>query len=187
MAEVYREKLKDPQAALDLFRAWLKVQRERLSDTDSEGPIDLAALYDEMLHDRAAAKELLDRAWKIAPGSGPVAEAYRTRGYQLDKDVWVEISPAATSGATPVEPATPATILGGGLRGKTTDEVVRQIGSKPDRKVLCGTKGQVIEQWIFHLPGQNKDRYVNFLRAAGDLQPRVISDYSLPGVLGVRK
>ncbi|QEH34324.1 hypothetical protein OJF2_28600 [Aquisphaera giovannonii] len=186
MAEVYREKLKDPQAAQDLLRSWLKIRRDRLSDTDAEGPVDLAGLYDEMLQDRAGAKELLDRAWKIAPGSQAIAEAFRTRGYQLEKDRWVDL-PSATTAPTQAEPA-PAPVLGGGLRGKTTDEVSRQIGSRPDRKARCATKGQIVEQWIFHLPGQEKDRYVNFLRSAGDLQPRVISDYTLPrGPGGIRK
>ncbi|WP_165220278.1 hypothetical protein [Aquisphaera insulae] len=187
MAAIYRDRLNDPRAAQELLRAWLRIRRDRLSETDADGPVELASLYEEMLQDRTAAKELLDRAWKIAPGTNAIAEAFRTRGYRLDKDQWVELSATAPTENPSPNPA-PAAGLGGGLRGKSTDEVLRQIGSKPDSKVLCGTRGQVVEQWIFHLPGQNKDRYVNFLRSAGDLRPHVISDYTLPRpAVGMRK
>ena len=53
----------------------------------------LAALYDELLQDRSAARELLERAWKNDPGSKEVAEAFRTRGYHRVKDQWVDTTP----------------------------------------------------------------------------------------------
>jgi hypothetical protein len=180
MGRSYREKLRNAQAELDLYRSWLKVQRDRLSDTDAEGPIDLAPLYEELLQDRAAAKELLERAWKIEPGSKAVAEALRTRGYERVGDRWVEAAPAgpAAQPGTEREGDSPKPLSSRGLRGRTPEEVVQQIGSKPDRKVFSGTKGQLIEQWIFLLP-QNRVRFVNFLRTPGDIHPRVVSDYDL--------
>ncbi len=54
------------------------------------------------------------------------------------------------------------------------------MASKPEEKVISGTKGQVIEQWIFLVPNQNQVRYINFLHTPGELLPRVVSDYFLP-------
>ncbi len=183
LAQAYREKLKDPQAALELNRNWLKIQRDRLSETDAEGPVALAVLYEDLLQDRGAAGELLERAWKIDPGSKEVAEAFRTRGYRRVKDQWVDAAPTTAAGETSSpgaesprpEPSSPQ-----GLRGKTPDEVSRLMASKPEGQVISGTKGQVIEQWIFLVPNQNQVRYVNFLHTPGELLPRVVSDYFLP-------
>jgi hypothetical protein len=66
------------------------------------------------------------------------------------------------------------------LRGKTPDEVSQLMASKPEGKVISGTKGQIIEQWIFLVPNQSQVRYVNFLHTPGELLPRVVSDYFLP-------
>ena len=96
--QAYREKLHNPQAANDFCRKWLKFQRDRLSETDAEGPVTLAAQYEELLQDRATARELLVRAWKIDPGSKEVAEALRIRGYRRVKDEWVEATPGAAAG-----------------------------------------------------------------------------------------
>ena len=100
LAQAYREKLKDLQAALELYGNWLKIQRDRLSETDAEGPVTLAALYEDLLQDRGAARELLERAWKIDPGSKEVAEAFRTRGYRHVKDQWVDAAPTTAAGET---------------------------------------------------------------------------------------
>jgi hypothetical protein len=184
IAQAYQEKLHNPNAALELYRNWLKIRRDRLSDTDAEGPLGLAALYEELLQDKTTARDLLERAWKIDPSSKEVAEAFRTRGYRLVKDHWVEemptaASPAAnSSGDEPPTPARPGSGLG--LRGMSPEEVLLQIRTKPDRKVFSGTKGQLIEQWIFLVPNQRQVRLVNFRRTPADLQPRVISDYFLP-------
>jgi len=183
LAQAIREKLKDPQAALELDRNWLKIQRDRLSETDAEGPVALAALYEDLLQDRAAARELLERAWKIDPGSKEVAEAFRTRGYRRVKDQWVEAAPTTAAGETnsPTaagsrpEPSSPQ-----GLRGKTPDEVSQLMASKPEGKVISGTRGQIIEQWIFLVPNQSQVRYVNLLHIPGEILPRVVSDYFLP-------
>jgi hypothetical protein len=176
MGRAFRDKLHDQQAELEFYRTWLKNQREKLSDTDADGPVDLAGQYEELLQDRTTAKALLDRAWKIDPGSKQIAEAFRTRGYERKGDQWVDAVPG--SGATDQAAAKDdgSEPLSRGLRGRTPEEVIQQLGSKPDGKVLSATKGQLIEQWIFHLPGR-RDRYVNFLRTPGDVQPRVVSDH----------
>ena len=54
------------------------------------------------------------------------------------------------------------------------------MASKPEAKVISGTKGQVLEQWIFLVPNQSQVRYVNFLHTPGELVPRVVADYFLP-------
>ncbi len=185
MAWNYREKLQNPRAAVELYRNWLKVRRDRLSPTDAEGPVALAALYEELLQDRSTARELLERAWKIDPGSKEVVEAFRSRGYRRVKDGWVEEAPTTASGESAPSAAgavatPPRPVSAQGLRGMTPEEVAQQVRSKPDRKVLSGTRGQLIEQWIFRVPNQNQVRYINFLHSQGD-QPRVIADYFLPG------
>ncbi len=183
LAQAYRERLKDPQKAVELYRGWLKIQRDKLSETDAEGPVALASLYDELVEDRSAAKELLERAWKIDPGSKEVAEAFRTRGYRRVKDQWLDDTPTTANGAGSTAGGNSAraeAFATGGLRGKTPDEVSQLMASKPDAKVISGTKGQLIEQWIFLVPNQSQVRFVNFRHTPGELLPRVVSDYFLP-------
>jgi hypothetical protein len=185
MGQAYRLKLDNPGAELELYRRWLKVQRDRLSDTDAEGPIALAGLYDELLHDRTTARELLQRAWKIDPTSKEVAEAFLTRGYRRVKDDWVEGTPSAPArdgSSEGVLAPRSETIPSQSLRGKTPEEVIQKIGLKPDRKTYSGSKGQLIEQWIFVVDARQV-RYVNFLRSPDELFPRVVSDYFLPRAL----
>jgi tetratricopeptide (TPR) repeat protein len=185
IAETYRNKLQNPQAALELYRDWLKSQRERLSDTDAEGPVSLAGLYEELLQDRLTAKELLDRAWKNDPGSKEVAEAFRVRGYRKVKDDWVEAIPGrgaedqSGKGKDEAERARALTEPSHSLRGKVPEEVILQLGSKPDRKTFSASKGQLIEQWIF-VADTRRLRFVNFLHTPGDLKPRVVADYFVP-------
>jgi hypothetical protein len=185
IAQTYRDKLHNPERALGLYRDWLKAQRAKLSETDAEGPLDLASLYEELLQDRTASRELLERAWKIDPGSKQIAEAFRARGYRRVKDQWVEESSSTAAGEPGKEKeggTSPAPAGSGrGLRGMTPDEVSQQLRSAPDRKVYSGTKGQLVEQWIYRSPIQRGWRYVNFLRVAGDLHPRVVSDYTISG------
>jgi tetratricopeptide (TPR) repeat protein len=183
LAQTYKEKLRNIPAALELYRSWLKAQRDKLSETDAEGPLALAALYDELLLDRAEARKMLERAWKVDPGSKDVAEAFRTRGYRRVDDQWVDDAPTAAgaeTGLAATEPPRSELPSVRGLRGKTPDEVSRLMASKPDGKVISGTKGQIIEQWIFLVPNQSQVRFVNFLYTPGELLPRVISDFFLP-------
>lgn len=182
IAQRYREKLRNPQSALELYRDWLKLRRERLSDTDSEGHQSLAVLYEELLQDRSTAIDLLRKAWKIEPGSKEVAEAFRARGYRRVGDEWLASNPAAETGDPASSEASQAARLAldssSSLRGKTPEEVAQKLGAKPNRKAYSGTKGQLIEQWIYH--ESTKDHFISFLLTPGDLKPRVIGDYFLP-------
>jgi hypothetical protein len=65
-----------------------------------------------------------------------------------------------------------------GLRGLTPDEVRARLGRKADRISKIGTRGQLIEQWIFL--DTRQVRFVNLLHAPGELKPRVIADFVLP-------
>ena len=126
---------------------------------------------------------MLERAWKIDPGSKEVAEAFRTRGYRRVKDQWLDDAPTTANGAESAAGGNSAraeAAASGGLRGKTPDEVSQLMASKPDAKVISGTKGQLIEQWIFLVPNQSQVRFVNFRHTPGELMPRVVSDYFLP-------
>ncbi|MGO9600248.1 MAG: hypothetical protein ACLP7Q_19870 [Isosphaeraceae bacterium] len=182
VAGLCRDRLQDPGRARELCHDWLEIRKQKLSPTDAEGPVALAALYEDLLEDRAAARELLARAWKIDPWNKEVAEAFRTRGYHLVKNHWIESEPAmpdASDRLGSASAAQPELVNLQGLKGKTPEEVSQLIASRPDRKVYCATRGQLIEQWIF-LVNDRQVRFVNFLCAAGELQPRVIADYSLP-------
>ena len=123
------------------------------------------------------------RAWKIDPGSKEVAEALRTRGYRRVKDEWVEASPGAApeaaanpGGADSQRPGAATTQVGCGAR--RSRRPAGRLGGEPERKSFSGTKGQLIEQWMFLEPG--RVHYVNFLHTPGEVQPRVVSDYFLP-------
>ena len=182
VVQTYRDKLHNPQTALELYRDWLKLRRERLSDTDAEGRLSLAALYEELLQDRGTAIDLLQKAWKIEPGSKEVAEAFRARGYRRVGDEWLASNPAAETGDPAGSEASQAARLAldssSSLRGKTPEEVTQKLGAKPNHKVYSGTKGQLIEQWIYN--ENKKDHFISFLLTPGDLKPRVICDYFLP-------
>ena len=178
---VYREKLQQPAEALKVLVDWLKTQQDRLSSTDAEGPLELANLYEELIQDRVTAIELLRKAWRIDPSSKEIAEAFRSRGFRKAKDDWVESAPAAQdhSAAASGLSTRPPPIVSQGLRGLTADEVRTRLGGKPDRVSYVAAKGQLIEQWIYHLDNQ-KVRFVNLLLSPGELKPRVIADYTVP-------
>jgi tetratricopeptide (TPR) repeat protein len=180
LAAAYRGKEQQSELALKLLGDWLKIQRDRLSATDAEGALELANLHEELVQDRVTAVELLRKAWKIDPSSKEIAEAFRARGFRKVKDDWVESAPGgpeksdATSGAG----AEPPAVASRGLRGLTGDEVRTRLGGKPDQVNYVGSRGQLIEQWIYHLDTKQV-RFVNLLRSPGELKPRVIADYTM--------
>src|SRR4029077_1754556 len=97
------------------------------------------------------------------------------------KDDWVE-----SVHATPVNPSTgagantpPVAMNSQGLLGLTADEVTARLAVKPNRVNFVGSKGQLIEQRIYHLDTK-RVRFVNLLHSPGELKPRVIADYTLP-------
>jgi tetratricopeptide (TPR) repeat protein len=175
LADVFRDKLHQPDEALTLVRDWLKIQQDRLSSTDAEGALQLASLYEELLHDRVTCVELLRRAWKIDPSSKETAEAFRTRGFRKVKDEWIESSPERGSGDA-TEASRPSSGAKG-LRNLTPEEVRLALG-EPKYVSFASSKGQLIEQWIF--VDTRSVRFVNIVRNPGELKARVIADYTLP-------
>jgi tetratricopeptide (TPR) repeat protein len=181
LAAAIRERLRQPDEAVKVLAEWLKIQRDRLSSTDAEGPVDLANLYEELIDDHVTSVELLRKAWRIDPNSKVIAEALRSRGFRKVKDDWVESAPATpvnrSAGAGINDP--PVVISSQGLLGLTADEVTARLAVKPNRVNFIGSQGQLIEQRIYHLDTK-RVRYVNLLLSAGELKRRVIADYTLP-------
>jgi tetratricopeptide (TPR) repeat protein len=183
LAEAYREKLQRPEESRKVLREWLEIKRSRLSDTDAEGPVSLAKYYEDLLQDRVTAVELLRKAWKIDPTARDTEEAFRLRGFRKIKDEWVESDPGAEPGPASgrSNSARPTPTANQGLLGLTPEEVRLKLNGKPSRVNYAYSRGQRIEQWIYHLDN-NSARYVNLLRAPGEMKPRVISDYTLPRI-----
>ncbi len=175
LADVYRNRLRRPEEARQVLRDWLDQKRSKLSDSDVEGRLALAPLYEEMVGDRVTAVELLRKAWEIDPGSRETAEAFRLRGFRREKETWVEASTQAPS--TPVEPGR-ATVASASLIGLTADELKRRLIAEPTSRSYVASRGRLIEQRVYLDTGSV--RYVNLLRTPGESQPRVIADYTLP-------
>ena len=175
LADVYRDRLRRPEEARQVLRDWLDRKRSKLSDSDAEGRVALAPLYEEMAGDRVTAVELLRKAWEIDPNSRETAEAFRLRGYRREKDKWVEA--AAQAPSAPVEPVR-ATAASASLIGLTADELKRRLIAEPTSRSYVASRGRLIEQRVYLDTGSV--RYVNLLRTPGESQPRVIADYTLP-------
>lgn len=175
VGELLKRRAGDRGADLNLYRDWLKARRDRLSDTDAEGPVTLAGQYESLLNDSETARQLLERAWKIAPGSAPVADAFRLRGYRRVGEDWVKDEPIA---AAPVpaggRPSSPEQ----GLKNMTPAEVEAVMGVEPTSKTVVATRGRIMLQWIF--AETRHKRYVNFVYVPGSREPRVASDFLLP-------
>jgi hypothetical protein len=177
IADLLRDRVGKADAALEFTRDWLKTQRDRLSATDAEGRVALASRYEELLQDPDTGDELLQEAWKIAPGSTEVADAFKLRNYRRVGDRWVRDSALAAAPAGD-EPPPPTPGSSQGLRGKTPEEVRAALASEPTSRSFVGTKGRLVEQWIF--VDTRQTRYINFLFSPGDRNPRVISDFFVP-------
>lgn len=162
-----------PDSALEFYRDWLRAQRGQLGDSDAEGRVALADRYEALLNDQETARELLDRAWRIAPGAAVVADAFKIRGYRRVGDDWVKEAPAAEAPAPGASASADQNLI-----GKTPEEVRAALATRPTTRSLVGTKGRLVEQWMFLDTRQR--RYVNFLHRPGEPTPRVVSDYFLP-------
>jgi len=196
LATLYRDKLRQPERAAELYRAWLDDQKNhRLSPRDAEGRITLAEQYETLVDDPKTAESLLRDAWKIDPGSREVADAFRRRGFKKVNDEWVKIArakggepkepPAAGPDAPGPEPAPVAVVTppaaaapSDSLRNATPAEVVSRLNGKPNRRTRVVSRGLVTEQWVYVQPKQLL--YVNFSRRPSDTRPHVVSYYSLP-------
>jgi len=185
LAQAYRETLRQPDEAEKVLRGWLDSKRARLSETDAEGPVSLANLYEELLQDRVTAVELLRKSWKIDPTAKETDEAFRLRGFRKIKGEWVESLPAAAAAAGaggsagPPVPTPSAATVARGLLGLTPDEVRLKMNGRPTRVSYAASNGQLIEQWIYHLDNHST-RYVNLLHAPGESRSRVVADYTMP-------
>ena len=180
LAELVGETQKAPEQAREILASWLKIQRERLSNTDAEGPLALAGLYEELLQDHVTAVELLRKAWKADPTSREVAQAFRTRGFRKVKDEWVpgEGPGGAGQSAPATTPSPGQEASSQSLTGLTAEEVRRRLGGNPDRINYVGTRGRMIEQWQYL--DTKHVRFVNLFHSPGEPKPRVVADYTLP-------
>jgi hypothetical protein len=183
LARAYREKLRQPDESQKVLREWLAIKRSRISGTDAEGLVSLAKDYEDLLQDRLTAVDLLRKAWTIDPTSRETEDAFRRRGFRKLKDEWVESVPNGESGPASggPNPARPTLTTTQGLLGLTPEEVRLKLNGRPTRVNHAYSRGQLIEQWIYHLDN-NSARYVNLLHAPGELKPRVIADYTLPRI-----
>lgn len=180
LADVYRTRLHREDQARAVLREWLEARKSRLSNTDAEGRVALAGLYEELLQDRVTAIELLRKALEIDPTSREIEDAFRNRGFRRSKDQWVEDNPQG-GGSTPAEAATPAkqgVASSQSLIGLTSKDLREKLIAKPDSKSYIATRGQLIEQRIYL--DTDSVRYVNLLRTPGESRFRVIADYTLP-------
>jgi hypothetical protein len=178
LAEVYRVRLRKPEEGRQVLRDWLEIKRSKLSETDAEGRVALAGLYDDLLQDRVTAVDLLRKAWTIDPSSKETAEAFRNRGFRQQKDQWVEADAPAVPAGDGANPARQAVTNTQSLIGLTPDELQQKLIAKPSFKNYIACRGQLIEQRVYLDTGSV--RYVNLLKTPGESRPRVIADYTLP-------
>ncbi len=197
LANLYREKLKQPDKARTLYQGWLDDQRlKRLSPRDADGRLVLAEQYESLLGDKETAVGLLRAAWEIDPLSKETTDAFRRRGFRKVNEEWVagtaqssavekktsatespQDKPAVAEELTPAD-RVPAARERGLLRGASREEVRIELASPPNRRNYVASQGQLIEQWIYY---QDKATlYISFRLKAGDTTPRVVSYYSLP-------
>ena len=119
-------------------------KKSRLSETDAEGRVALAGLYEEMIQDRVTAVDLLRKAWEIDPSSRETAEAFRTPGFppregRLGRGGRPRAGRPgrrrAGCGARRPSPTPPS------LLGLTPDELERKLIVKPSYKNYVGSRG----------------------------------------------
>ena len=180
LADIYRDRLRKPDEARQVLRDWLESRKSRLSETDAEGRVALAGLYENLVQDRVTSVALLRKAWEIDPKSEETAEAFRSRGFRKYKDGWVEGDTPSAAGPAgdPINPARPAAPATSSLLGLTSDELQQKLIARPTFKNYVASRGQLIEQRVYLDTGSV--RYVNLLHTPGELKPRVIADYTLP-------
>lgn len=185
LAKLYRTRLGRPDRARELLQSWLEEQRlHHLSPTDAEGRVALAAQYETLINDKAAAAELLRDAWRIDPESREVTDAFRRRGFRKINDEWVGPTEAGRTARAESadEPAAAPRPQSRKLLNLTPKQVRALMGGKPNRIVRSVSLGQVLEQWIYI--GATQNQYVNFARTSAESTARVVSYHSLPRIAG---
>ena len=165
-----------------LLEEWLGDRRKnRLSASDAEGRILLAANYEKLLGDRATAGQLLSEAAAIEPESRDVAAAFLRLGYRKGEGGWSDPTAARTTAdATPAATSTPARDAdrGDSLRGLTQAQARSRMGGKPDRITRAASQGTIVEQWIYQIG--KTDQYLMFRIDSTTAEPRVFGMYSVP-------
>lgn len=183
LAKTFRDEGHEDRAR-KLWQTWLADRRKnRISASDAEGRVLLAAQYDRWLEDRATAAELLREAETIEPGSKAVTDAFLRLGYRKVEGRWVD--PGATTAATAQPAQAPGTAaeaplvatVGDSIKGLTRGQVRSRLGGKPDRIVRSATQAQAVEQWIY-LNGRTS-QVINFLVTSQGTEPRAVTYYSM--------
>ena len=182
LARKFREQ-GDEDRANRLIKTWLADRRKtRLSASDAEGRILLAASYDKLLGDRATSADLLREALAIDPQSRSAVDAFLRMGYRKGDNGWYDPNEAK---ATPenLSNAAPNRNLGRGsgdggdsLKGLTRAQVRSRLGGKPDVIVRSASQGRSVEQWIYK-NGKGM-QVVRFVFEPGNSEPRASAYYS---------
>jgi hypothetical protein len=182
LARTFREQGQEDRANR-LCETWLGDRRKnRLSATDAEGRILLAASYEKMLPNRgrATAADLLREALAIDPQSKTAVDALLRMGYRKGDSGWFD-----PNGSKPADAADGAVGARGpdvpgeaanSLKGLTRAQVRSRLGGKPDQIVRSATQGRCVEQWIYK-NGKGM-QVVNFVFDPGTTEPRASSYYS---------
>ena len=178
LARKFREQGEEDRARR-LTLAWLADRRKnRLSASDAEGRILLAASFDKLLGDRATAADLLREALKIDPQSKAAVDAFLRMGFRKGDAGWYDPASARDTPSPPSEsnprpsPAEP----GESLRGLTRAQVRNRLGGKPDVVVRSASQGRSVEQWIYK-NGKGL-QVVRFVFEPGQSEPRASAYYS---------
>jgi tetratricopeptide (TPR) repeat protein len=182
LASTFRARGEDDRANR-LIRSWLADRRKnRLSASDAEGRILLAANYDKMLGDRATSAELLREALAIDPASRAAAEAFLRMGFRRGESGWYDPDAVVASPAnlpdrvSKPEPGMTSTDLGDSLRGLTRAQVRSRLGGKPDQIIRSASQGRCVEQWIYQ--NGRGTQVVRFVFEASKTEPRASVSYS---------
>ncbi len=159
-----------------LLRTWLDDRRKaRLSGSDAEGRVLLAANYDKMLGDRATAADLLREALAIEPDSRPAVDGFLRMGYRKGDHGWFDPKAGPDAANQPAATGVDAPANGDSLRGLTRSQVRSRLGSRPDQRIRNFSQGRCLEQWIYK-SGKGV-QIINFLIEPGTNEPRVTSHY----------
>ncbi len=179
LARTFRE-AGQPERARQALEDWLEDRRKhRLSPSDAEGRVLLAANYEKLLGDRTAAGNLLIEAERIDPQSRSVADAFLRLGFRKGDAGWYD--PTSTTDPSRTNPdsvtATPprAGADNDSLRGKTRSQARSQMGGKPDLIVRSVSQGMIVEQWIYRTGGN--EQVLIFRIDPTSTEPRVAANY----------
>jgi tetratricopeptide (TPR) repeat protein len=166
-----------------LLQNWLADRRKsRLSASDVDGRILLAANYEKMLGDRSTAADLLREALTIDPASKTAAEAFLRMGYRRGESGWYDPESVAARPAINQDQAikpdrgAASSDFGDTLRGLTRTQVRSRLGGKPDQIIRSASQGRCVEQWIYK--NGKGTQVVRFVFEPSTTEPRASAAYS---------